>query len=177
MIPQPTHDGGKEHTAARFLPASEWIRLAQRNEIILFPPQLFLLQLIAPFLDPPQFVGGSVLSAIKARLPYTDPSTPDVAELQQRRQRLREFVKTSEPPWGQKCISPVQILRRKSDGRNVLNLEKPGAELEGSGRRGEKERVVLVNFKREGPRDVEVRWRKDVLEEERESGAKDGSKL
>lgn len=56
---------------------------------------------------------------------------------------------------------------RKSDGRSVLGLDKPGPELVGSGRGGDGERVVLVRFSKEGPRDVEVRWRKEVLEEER----------
>jgi len=56
---------------------------------------------------------------------------------------------------------------RKSDGRSVLALDKSGLELEGSGRGGDSERVVLVKFSKEGPRDVEVRGRREVLEEER----------
>lgn len=63
---------------------------------------------------------------------------------------------------------------RKSDGRSVLALGKPGQELEWSGRSGDPERVVLVRFSKEGPRDVEVRWKKDVLEEERAWKAKEG---
>ena len=59
---------------------------------------------------------------------------------------------------------------RKSDGRSVLALDKPGPELADSGRRGDDERVVLVKFSKEGPRNVEVRLRRDVLSEER--GAK-----
>lgn len=72
--------------------------------------------------------------------------------------------------WSDKCMSPTGLLMRKSDGRSVLALDKPGPELAGSGRGGDNERVVLVKFSKEGPRDVEVRWRKEVLEEER--GAK-----
>ena len=56
---------------------------------------------------------------------------------------------------------------RKSDGRSVLALDKPGLELDGSGRSGDPERVVLVRFSKEGPRDVDVRSRREVLEEER----------
>lgn len=82
-----------------------------------------------------------------------------------------EFVKTGDPPWGQKCISPTTMAlpngKGREDGRVVLALDGPGPELEGR-RRGERERVVLVEFKKEGPRRVEVRWRKDVLVEERE---------
>ena len=64
------------------------------------------------------------------------------------------------------------ILKKSSDGRVAMGLDKPGPELEGSGRRGEKERVVLVNFKKEGPRELEVLWRKDVFREEREEKEK-----
>lgn len=152
IIPAPTHDGGQEHTEARFLPAQTWIDMAQRNEIILFPPQLFLLHLIAPFLGIDQ--------------------QPNEAALMEQRSKLRAFLTTSDPPWGAKCISPIQLMKRKSDGRTVLSLEKPGHELEGSERKGEKERVVLVNFKKDGPRNVEVVWRKDVLDSEKPSSSK-----
>lgn len=150
VIPSPTHDGGLEHTAARFLPPAEWVSMAQSGEIILFPPQLFLLEMIKPF------------------LPTASPSksyTHD--ELQDQRQALKQFLKTSDPPWGDKVMSPTQLMRRKVDGRNVLALDKPGPELEGSERRGDSEHVVLVNFKKEGPRNVEVRLRKAILAEER----------
>lgn len=164
VIPTPTHDGGLEHTAARFLPAPEWIKMAQSGEIILFPPQLFLLELVGQFLNPNQ-------AGPARNMPYSDAGKPDMAELQSRRARLREFVKTSDPPWGEKVICPVQMMRRKSDKRTVLALDKPGIELADSNCRGEYERVVLVSFSKEGPRNVEVRWRKDVLEEERASDA------
>lgn len=151
MIPTP--DGGIEHTAARFLPAAEWLRQATAGEIILFPPQFFLLSLVGQFLK-----GEEGLSA---------------AKLGEQRQKLREFIKNDgDPSWGRKCISPTQVMRRKSDGRAVLGLDRPGPELKDSDRKGEYERVVLVNFGKDGPRNVEVRWRKDVMAEEREAGAK-----
>ena len=150
MIPVPTHDGGLEHTAAQFLPAREWMRMAQAGEIILFPPQFFLLHLISQHLD----VGESEAAT---------------SELAKRRSALKEFVKTGEPAWGDKCISPTRFMSRKEDGRQVLGLDKPGPELRGSDRKGEFDRVVLVDFRKEGPRKVDVRWRKDVLEEERQS--------
>jgi hypothetical protein len=59
------------------------------------------------------------------------------------------------------------LLIRKSDGRSVLALDKPGPELKDSGRRGDEKRVVLVKFRKEGPRSLEVRLRKDVLDEEK----------
>lgn len=76
--------------------------------------------------------------------------------------------------WADKVMSPVGIMMRKSDGKSVLGLDKPGPELKDSGRRGDEARVVLVKFGKDGPRSVEVRPRKEVLEEER---AADSSKL
>jgi len=152
IIPTPTSDGGIEHTAARFLPPSAWLKQADAGEIILFPPQYFLLHLIAPFLSP---------EAV--------PNVLDREELGRQRELLREFLKSSDPVWAEKCISPTQVMRLKGDGRAVLGLDKPGPELEGSDRRGERERVVLVDFRKEGPRRVEVRWRDEIFEAERAS--------
>lgn len=69
--------------------------------------------------------------------------------------------------WGDKVMSPTGILMTR-EGRSVLGLERPGPELKGSGRGGDEKRVVLVRFGREGPRDVEVRERSEVLKEEKE---------
>ena len=79
-----------------------------------------------------------------------------------------DFLKSEDPPWTDKCISPISLMRKRTDGRVVLGLDKPGPELEGTGRRGDAERVVLVEFKKEGPRKVEVAWRKDIFRDERE---------
>lgn len=86
---------------------------------------------------------------------------------------MAEFVRsTSDPPWGQKCISPTVLAlsggKRREDGRVVLGLDKPGPELEGK-RKGESEHVVLVEFKKEGPRRLDVRKKADVLAENRET--------
>ncbi len=72
-------------------------------------------------------------------------------------------------PWADKVISPIGLLMRKSDGRSVLGLGKPGPELRDSGRGGDEKRVVLVKFSKEGPRNVEVRERKGNLDEEKEA--------
>ena len=70
-------------------------------------------------------------------------------------------------------MSPTGLMMRKSDGRSVLALDKPGPELKGSGRGGDARRVVLVRFSKEGPRDVDVRERAEgVAEEKEEAGAK-----
>ena len=160
VIPVPTHDGGLEHTAARFLPASTWLRLADEGRIILFPPQYFLLSRLAPFLSPDR------------KFTKTDPG-PTHEELVAQRKKVTEFLKggVGGVGWGDMCISPLQIGGQKmSDGRVVLGLDRPGLELEkeGQGRRGEGEHVVLVDFTKNGPRRVEVRKRAEVLAEGRE---------
>ena len=75
---------------------------------------------------------------------------------------------TAAIPWADKAISPTVIFMRRSDQRVVLGLDKPGPELKGTKRGGDWDRVVLVHFKGEGPRNVEVRWREDVVREERD---------
>lgn len=149
-IQVPTSDGGVEVTEARFLPASEWLQMAQRGDIILFPPQFLLLHLVAGFLDMEPRVAASL------------------QELHRRRAKLTEFVSTGQPPWSEKCISP-KMLRMSSDGRTVLALDQPGPELRGTDKQGETERVVLVKFKRGEARELEVRWKQDAFEAEAKS--------
>lgn len=170
MIPHPTHDGGIEHTAARFLPPNKWINLARQNRIILFPPQFLLTHLLAPFLS----------------TTVTSPSSPlpSTAELEAERRHCLAFLSAprvyageTEVSWAEACISPI-VLGRGEYGESgqdgvggvdrdtaVLDLSRPGEEVEvlGGGRRGIREWVVTTRFKREGPRDVDVRRREDVL--------------
>jgi hypothetical protein len=156
VIPMPTHDGGIEHTAARFLPAWKWMSMAQQNRIILFPPQFYLLNLVSPFLSPSD---GS-----------NSRQTPPTEVLAEQRKRLMDYVNdpNTVPSWGERCISPSITLVTKNGQKSLLLLHSPGDELQGSGRSGDSERVVLVKFKKEGPRELEIRWKKDVLEEESE---------
>ncbi|KAG9249271.1 hypothetical protein BJ878DRAFT_531298 [Calycina marina] len=153
VIPVPTSDGGLEHTAALFATCRDWLTQASNNKIILFPPQFYLMFLLAPFLN---VSSDKILST---------------EELQSQRDKVIEFLEGDGDgkgvKWADKAMSPVGVMMRKRDGKNVLGLEKPGAELQESGRSGDEKYVVLVNFKKEGPRDLEVRLRKDVLEEER----------
>ncbi|KAJ4419565.1 hypothetical protein N0V82_004868 [Gnomoniopsis sp. IMI 355080] len=164
----PTSDGGIEHTAATFAPASEWLARQRRGEIFLFPPQCFLLTMVARAF---------------AAVPAVDDTG---AYYEAQRAALLRFVRsgggagggsarsreTVGIPWTEKVMSPEVLFRRESDGRLVLGVDKPGLELKGTGRGGDYEKVVLVNFTKEGPRDVEVRDRAEVMNEQK-SGLKD----
>lgn len=161
-IPVPTTDGGKEHTTARFLPASVWLRLAQQGRIILFPPQFYLLHKIAQFLDH--------LSSPNA---YDSLSRDPVSreQLESRRKRLRKFVtETGAPLWTEKCISPTAMAARggkkRGDGRSILGLRHAGVEVQGMGRAGVEDECVLVELRREGPRKLAVVSREEALRED-----------
>lgn len=151
----PTPDGGVEHTAASFKHASEWLDLALRREIVLFPPQFFLLSLIAGFLQP-------LPTSVRERQVL----------LRTQRQKLREWVeRDGDPPWRDKCISPNPIKREKGKWL-IMGMSDPGPEVESLGRKGDRERVLRVELDketergRERPRPVEVCWRRDLFGEE-----------
>ena len=146
----PTPDGGVEHTAAKFAWAGEWIEAALRGEWMLFPPQFFLLSLVADFLKPP--ADGKVVL--------------DTAQLREQRKQLMDFVRGGDPPWGEKCISPNSI--KQSGDTLWMALGDAGPELAGTARRGEMERVLRVELSgevergRRTPRPKEVVMRKDL---------------
>lgn len=146
----PTSDGGVEINEARFLPASNWLRQAQAGEIILYPPQFLLLSIVAQFLDK-----------------RTSPAAT-ATEKQARRKELLDFIHTGNPPWTDKFVCP-RSLQLLDDQRAVLALDHPGPELHDSGKKGDDERVILVKFGKDGPRNVDVRWKRDVLKEEKSS--------
>lgn len=141
----PTDDGGVEIAEAQFLPANAWLRKAQRGEIMLYPPQFFLLHLVSQFLDTEN-------AAIA--------DTPTAAESQRRRDELLAFVRSGNPPWTDRYICPRSI-KMLDDKRVVLALDHPGPELAGSDKQGDRERVILVRFTKDGPREVDVRWRRE----------------
>jgi hypothetical protein len=170
VIPNPTHDGGIEHTAARFLPPNKWIDLARQNRIILFPPQFFLTLMLAPYLS----------------ATVTSPSSPipSTSDLQIEREKALDFLSKPrtydnqpEVSFAEACISPIVLGKgeygdKSQDGVGgvdkytaVLVLDRPGKEVDeqGLGRKGIREWVVTTKFKGEGPRDVDVRRREDVL--------------
>ncbi|KAG6181030.1 hypothetical protein E4U24_000836 [Claviceps purpurea] len=166
----PTPDGGIEHTAAHFAPPQFFLARAADNAIILFPPQVYLLTLLARFLT------GSTNDLEAGPVHYTAQRKKLVSFL--RRKVTAETDKgkkhaTAGISWADKVMNPYVIMRRERDERIVMALDKPGPELEASrDRGGDWEHVVLAKFGKGGPSGVEVRMREEILEEEREGGAK-----
>ena len=141
QVQEPTSDGGIEILEARFLPATEWLQLARMGEIIMFAPQVLLLTFVAQFLDRPE----SQLQASATR-----------------RSELLKFIHAGNPPWTCRYICPRPI-GQTADGRGIVALDHAGPELEGSDKKGEPDRIVLYRATKEGPREVEIRWRRDVV--------------
>jgi 8-oxo-dGTP pyrophosphatase MutT (NUDIX family) len=147
IIPTPTPDGGVEHTAAQFLPAEKWIEMARSGEVIMFPPQFFLLSMVAQFLSPKV------------------PNALTIDVLEQQRKELREFAKGGDPLWADVCISPAALIGKLGDGKTVMALDKPGEGLEKQGRSGTREFVIMVEFSKGGPRKLQLKTRKQVMQD------------
>lgn len=144
----PTPDGGIEHTAARFLYPLEWLSLLQAGSIRLLEPQFFLLSLIAQHLSQPPS-SHSIGSVAPSHTHET---------LAAQRISLLDFVKTGDPPWGEKCISPWTAKKRHN--RLVMRLDLPGPELEMTNKRGDDERVICLEFGDKGEISArKVEWR------------------
>ncbi|KAL8823643.1 MAG: hypothetical protein Q9191_005675 [Dirinaria sp. TL-2023a] len=145
----PTSDGGIEHTKAEFRPVCDWLSRYKANEIILFPPQFFLLTVLAPFLDP-----------------VPDPGDFDALNAQ--RSKLVDFWRrqeNGEPSWPEKCISPYPTWK---DGKRVfLALDKAGPEVEDTGRKGDGKRLITCILRDGRPQSLEVRCREDVIKQRR----------
>ncbi len=95
---------------------------------MLFPPQFFLLSLVADFLKAPSEGEGKL----------------DTDRLHEQRRQLMDFVEGGDPRWGEKCISPNPI--KKSGDTLWMGMGEAGPELEGTGRSGDKERVLRVEL-------------------------------
>lgn len=184
VVPVPTAattDGGIEHTAATFAPPREWLRRQEAGEIVLFPPQCFLLTMVARAFE--GVAGGDYAAQRRALLdfvtrmplPPSDVQDGGAAGEQSGNSKKKKTHPTALIPWTDKTMSPEVLFVRRSDGRLVLGIDKPAAELRGTGRGGDFERVVLARFGKQGPTEVEVRNREDVLREEREAEAREQS--
>ena len=93
---------------------------------------------------------------------------------------MTEFLKEDDGAFGKAVISPVvlggaygekeqgSVGRAKlEEGTAVLRLDYPGLEMEKEGVRGTMRKwVVTTRFKKEGPRDVRVWEREELLGDE-----------
>lgn len=151
VIHTPSHDGGLEHTAAAFDDVSDWLARQRSGDIILFPPQLYLLTLLGQFLTGP----GDYQAQRDALVRFltTTPTGPGNHP-------------TVNVSWADKVISPVGLGVKRADGRNVLSLETPGKEVQKQDptRAGDHSRVVLVKPTKRGPSEVEIIWRSELGE-------------
>ncbi|KXJ96179.1 hypothetical protein Micbo1qcDRAFT_231272 [Microdochium bolleyi] len=178
----PTPDGSEIMTA-RFDDPGAWNARNMAGKSIMFPPQVFLIQMVG------QFVKGPHPTA-------TTNNTDKAAHYAAQREKLLAWLQkvptctqdkyakqpTSQIPWADKCISPNSIGLRKADSRAILTLDKPGRELADTGRGGDWERCVLVKFAGPGPTHVEIVDRDEILAELKADREKDeqsggGSKL
>lgn len=144
----PRSDGGKEHNSASFKYAEEWIELAGTGKILLFPPQFYLLSLLAPFI---RKVEKSV----------------STAELQKQRDEVVEFLEKlpqeghDQVPWAKKIISPT-VEKTSKDGRSILLLDTSGPELNYT-KQGDTGRFVLMSMgKGSTGRKIEIRTRNEL---------------
>lgn len=146
IIPVPTHDGGLEHTAARFRSVHEWLDRARAGDMIVYPPQFFLMWKLSEF-----FARG----------------THDNTALQAQRDAVRAFVHTGHPPWTHKCICPMALLKLDVEHLQIVSLESPGPELHGSDRSGERQYLLAIPAGGNGITPVRVMERNDVFDEAR----------
>jgi hypothetical protein len=154
-----------ETMAPEYRPAHAWLSAARSGDVILFPPQFILLWHASRYLDTQDSRGV-----------YSSQDSPSAVEIVERRRQLYNFItREGSPTWSDMFISPIG-KGMSGDGRSYLGLESPGPELKGSKLRGDTEYVVMVKFNKEGPRQLEVRKRAEVFEEEmvRREKEKDG---
>lgn len=151
-----------EVTEAEWASAETWVNRARNNDIILFPPQLYILSLLAPLLK-----GSAGLPAGTS----VSPAEHYAAERRNVAALIHDGPAPGEDkatfvPWADRVISPRIIGKLPDDarGRSVMALDYPGPELKSSGRGGDAYRlVVLGNMPPGPPRDLELVLRADVM--------------
>ncbi|KAK0732462.1 hypothetical protein B0T21DRAFT_384747 [Apiosordaria backusii] len=161
--PTPEGEQEKEHTSAEWEYPLTWLSKAQSGEIMLYPPQFYLLNLLSPFLN------GSNNDYAAQRAGLTEflnkvPTSMGGYDSFQGKFKPR-VANTHQIAWADKVISPSvmfapgQVYKEET----VLSLEWPGAELGGKG--------GIT-----GPRGVKIVDRGEVLRLWEEKGRK-GAKM
>ncbi|KAK4184996.1 hypothetical protein QBC35DRAFT_440353 [Podospora australis] len=143
-----TSDGGVEHTSAEWASPEEWLRRCHAGDIKLYPPQYYLLYILAN-----TFRWAVQDAPHNPRLPWQQKLKERLTSQRERFMRFLQMVPTdvqddfhgrrrekAEPrfnrktrfiPWGEKTISPRVIWPELSgwDKRTVLALDHPGPEF------------------------------------------------
>jgi len=153
--PPPSHDGGIEHTEALFDIVPAWIQKASRGDVVMYEPQAYLINVVGQFLDGKSDDYQAQRDALR-QFATSPPTGPNGAPSR---------GPASHIAWSEKVMCPY-VARADSTGRAVLSIESPGPDLAESGRGGDYDRVVIVRSWDSMPREVEVKWRKDVLKVE-----------
>lgn len=151
--PPPSHDGGIEHTEALFDIVPAWIGKSYRGDVVMYEPQAYLVNVVGQFLNAKSDDYAAQRAGLR-KFATSPPTGP---------QGALSRGPAGSIPWSDKVMCPYVALA-DSTGRAVLALESPGPELANEGRGGDYDRVVIVRSWDSMPREVEVKWRKDVLQ-------------
>ncbi|CAK7268911.1 hypothetical protein SEPCBS57363_003331 [Sporothrix epigloea] len=136
---------------AEFATAASWVQRARDGDIILFPPQLYILSLLAPLL---KGEAGNYAAERRAVADFVNGGPVPGED-------LATFVS-----WADRVICPRMIGKLPDDKkeRTVMTLEHPGIELKGTGRAGDAYRAIVVGNVPPGPpREVELFLRADIM--------------
>ncbi|KAK4202977.1 hypothetical protein QBC40DRAFT_275637 [Triangularia verruculosa] len=177
--PTPEGEQEKEHTSAEWEYPLTWLSKAQSGEIMLYPPQFYLLNLLSPFLNDSNKDHAAQRAGLNEFLKKLPTSTAQYDALDGKFKP--KVLNTHQISWADKVISPGVMFApgQLYKEETVLSLEWPGSELgakEGGTRGGDAERVVVVKFERNsGPGGINIVDRGEVRrlwEESEKKGAK-----
>ncbi|KAI9731529.1 MAG: hypothetical protein M1834_004649 [Cirrosporium novae-zelandiae] len=158
-------NGGTKITSLEFASPSTWLERANAGEIILPPPEYYLLHLLSQFLTPHP----------------TEAEQPLLQKYEKDRAALMGFITSGTPPFGNRAICPQKLNSKESaDNNNKIilaldNKPEPGTEMwkRGNGEveeteTGDPDRFIIADFtdlETDGPRGLEVVWREEFLKE------------
>jgi len=159
-IARPTSDGGQEIMSATFADAADWLSRAQLGDVILFPPQFYLLTLLSELFREAR-TGSAVETDIIQRQRRSLHKLLDGTQKEDALEDGQTSVNL-QIHWTEKVMSPKPV-GFLADGRLVLALNEPGPELKDTARGGDYDRVVVLKFEKGIPRHLEVMKRADAI--------------
>lgn len=115
----PTSDGGIEHTAAAFAPATEWLERQRNGEIVLFPPQLFLLTMLARV-----FETVDATTAAAAAVKGGNAAVEQRSRYEAQRKALLEFIRGTSSPPSPPPSPPTPAAKEEQSQQNPMKTSK-----------------------------------------------------